>query len=55
MVNGMGGAINRFANVFQGTSLGVSVDIAMPLGFSQLGLSYYGRGNEMADIADNAK
>ncbi|MGA2875295.1 MAG: molybdopterin-dependent oxidoreductase [Nitrososphaerales archaeon] len=55
MVNGMGGAINRFANVFQGTSLGVSVDIAMPLGFSQVGLSYYGQGNEMADIADNAK
>ncbi len=55
MVNGLGGAINRFANVFQGTSLGVSVDIGMPLGFSQVGLSYYGGGNEMADIADNAK
>jgi molybdopterin-containing oxidoreductase family molybdopterin binding subunit len=55
MVNGMGGAINRFANVFQGTSLGVSVDVGMPLGFQQVGLSYYGGGNEMADIADNAK
>ena len=40
MVNGMGGAISRFANVFQGTMLGVSTDMAMPLGFSQVGLSY---------------
>ena len=55
MVNGMGGAISRFANVFQGTMLGVSTDLAMPLGFQQVGLSYYGGGNEMADIADNAR
>lgn len=55
MVNGMGGAISRFANVFQGTSLGVSVDLGMPLGFKQVGLSYYGGGNEAADIADNAR
>ncbi|MDG6924019.1 MAG: molybdopterin-dependent oxidoreductase, partial [Nitrososphaerota archaeon] len=54
-INGMGGAIVRFANVFQGTNLGVSVDLGMPLGFSQVGLSYYGQGNEMADIADNAR
>ncbi len=55
MINGMGGAISRFANVFQGTMLGVSVDLAMPLGTQQVGLSYYGGGNEAADIADNAK
>lgn len=55
MVNGMGGAINRFANVFQGTSLGVSVDVGMPLGFQQVGLSYYGGGNDITDIADNAR
>jgi anaerobic selenocysteine-containing dehydrogenase len=55
MVNGMGGAIQRFANVFQGTNLGVSVDLGMPLGFSQVGMSYYGQGNEATDIADNAK
>ena len=55
MVNGMGGAISRIATVFQGTMLGVSTDMAMPLGFSQVGLSYYGGSNEMADIADNAR
>jgi len=55
MVNGMGGAISRFANVFQGTNLEVSVDLGMPLGFQQVGLSYYGNGNEITDIADNAR
>ena len=55
MVNGMGGAIIRFANVFQGTNLGVAVDLGMPLGFQQVGLSYYGNGNEITDIADNAR
>ncbi len=55
MINGMGGAVSRFANVFQGTMLGVSVDLAMPLGMQQVGLSYYGGGNEAADIADNAR
>ncbi len=55
MINGMGGAVSRFANVFQGTMLGVSVDLAMPLGTQQVGLSYYGGGNEAADIADNAR
>jgi anaerobic selenocysteine-containing dehydrogenase len=55
MINGLGGSISRFANVYQGTLLGVSVDQAMPLGVSQVGLNYYGGGNEAEDIADNAR
>ncbi len=55
MINGLGGSVSRFANVFHGTLLGVSVDLAMPLGVSQVGLSFYGGGNEAEDIADNAR
>ncbi len=55
MISGMGGAIARFANVSQGTMLGVSVDLAMPLGTQQVGLNYYGGGNEATDIADNSR
>jgi anaerobic selenocysteine-containing dehydrogenase len=55
IVNGWGGAMAKFANLYQGTILGVSTDLAMPLGLQQIGLSYYGGGNELADIADNAR
>ena len=55
MINGYGGAMVKFANIFQGTNLGVSTDLAMPLGLQQAGLSFYGGGNELADIADNAR